>query len=59
MMEVRCCSLALRCNTFVCVLRADRVDLQGCKEAGIPCFGTLWDFVRTLRLAVAVVGAQY
>lgn len=50
MMEVRCCSLALRCDTFVCVLRADRVDLQGCKEAGIPCFGTLWDFVRTLRL---------
>ena len=19
--------------------------MQGCKEAGIPCFGTLWDFV--------------
>lgn len=23
-----------------------RFGLQGCKEAGIPCFGTLWDFVR-------------
>lgn len=20
--------------------------MEGCKEAGIPCFGTLWDFVR-------------
>jgi len=20
--------------------------MQGCKEAGIPAFGTLWDFVR-------------
>lgn len=19
--------------------------MQGCKESGIPCFGTLWDFV--------------
>jgi hypothetical protein len=36
--------------------------MEGCKEAGIPCFGTLWDFVRLsyfcihkLRLTVASV----
>jgi hypothetical protein len=22
--------------------------MQGCKEAGIPAFGTLWDFVRVI-----------
>ena len=22
--------------------------MEGCKEAGIPCFGTLWDFVSFL-----------
>ncbi|EAU88161.2 hypothetical protein CC1G_03833 [Coprinopsis cinerea okayama7 len=25
--------------------------MQGCKEAGIPCFGTLWDFVSAPRVS--------
>jgi hypothetical protein len=24
--------------------------MQGCKEANIPCFGTLWDFVSCFRI---------
>ena len=24
--------------------------MEGCKEAGIPAFGTLWDFVSVIRL---------
>jgi hypothetical protein len=27
--------------------------MQGCKEAGIPVFGTLWDFVSSILLALA------
>lgn len=25
--------------------------MQGCKEAGIPAFGTLWDFVRVFHIS--------
>lgn len=28
--------------------------MQGCREAGIPAFGTLWDFVSELLLLHAV-----
>jgi hypothetical protein len=26
--------------------------MQGCKEAGIPAFGTLWDFVGVVFFAI-------
>lgn len=29
---------------YTYIRHADSFDVQGCKEAGIPCFGTLWDF---------------
>jgi len=41
--------------------------MQGCKEAGIPAFGTLWDFVSldffflglgTLMLTMAIIPSQ-
>jgi hypothetical protein len=26
--------------------------MQGCKEAGIPAFGTLWDFVGVILFSI-------
>lgn len=41
--------LTLSCCTIVVFITSNYAGnsemIQGCKEAGIPAFGTLWDFV--------------
>ena len=45
----RCRPASVRWPTFLYLRRL--LILQGCKEAGIPCFGTLWDFVSSFMLS--------